>query len=271
MKKKLFTLFLIAFIPIYTFSQYSISGVITDQSTKETLVGASISIQNTFFGVYSNTKGFYTFKNLKAGKYEFKFSYLGYKTIIKEIDLNSELTINIELEKTSFMTDEVVVKATRAGDNSPTTYSTIKKSDIEGINLGQDITYMMNTLPSVVITSDAGAGVGYTGIRIRGTDPTRINITINGIPYNDAESQGSYWVDLPDFTSSIENIQIQRGIGTSTNGAGAFGGSINIQTTKLNQDAYATYSGSYGSFNTIKNTLNFGTGINLHLTEDYQK
>ncbi|MEI7597192.1 MAG: TonB-dependent receptor [Bacteroidota bacterium] len=261
MKKKLFTIALMAIIPILTYGQFSITGKISDVASNEVLVGATITIQNSFSGVYSNTKGTYTLKNLKAGKYNLQFSYIGYKTIIKEIDLNVNLTIDISLERTALMTDEVIVKATRATDNSPTTYSTLQKSQLEKTNLGQDITYMMNTLPSVVVTSDAGGGVGYTGIRIRGTDPTRINVTINGIPYNDAESQGSFWVDLPDFTSSIENMQIQRGVGTSTNGAGAFGASINIQTTKLNQEAYATYSGSFGSFNTAKNTMNFGTGL----------
>src|SRR5439155_12248615 len=113
--------------------------------------------------------------------------------------------------------------------------------------------------PSVVVTSDAGAGVGYTGIRIRGSDATRVNVTINGIPVNDAESHLVYWVDLPDIASSIENIQIQRGIGTSTNGAGAFGASVNIQTTALSSEPYSSVSSSYGSFNTWKNTMSFGT------------
>src|SRR6185295_12848834 len=120
---------------------------------------------------------------------------------------------------------------------------------------------LLNTLPSVVVTSDAGNGVGYTGIRIRGSDPTRVNVTINGVPINDAEENGLYWVDLPDFASSIENIQVQRGIGTSTNGAGAFGGSVNIQTSKLSLEPFAVVSSSYGSFNTFKNTVQFGTGL----------
>ena len=120
------------------------------------------------------------------------------------------------------------------------------------------IPYLLNMQPSVVTTSDAGAGVGYTGIRIRGTDGTRINTTINGIPLNDAESQISYFVDVPDLLSSVDNIQIQRGVGTSTNGAGAFGGSINIETTKLNVEPYAAISSSFGSFNTYKNTINIG-------------
>ena len=128
------------------------------------------------------------------------------------------------------MADEVFVYATRASANSASTYQNINKAEIDKNNLGQDLPYLLNQTPSAVITSDAGAGVGYTGIRIRGSDPTRINMTINGIPYNDSESQGTFLVNLPDLASSINNIQIQRGVGTSTNGAGAFGGSLNIQT-----------------------------------------
>jgi iron complex outermembrane receptor protein len=140
-------------------------------------------------------------------------------------------------------------------------YSNLSKQKIKEQNLGQDLPYLLNQQTSVVTTSDAGTGVGYTGIRIRGSDATRVNVTINGIPVNDAESQGAYWVDLPDIASSIDNMQIQRGVGTSTNGAGAFGGSLNIQTTKLNTKAYGEYNASYGSFNTLKNTVNVGSGL----------
>ena len=135
--------------------------------------------------------------------------------------------------------------------------------------MGQDIPFLLNQTPSVVINSDAGNGVGYTGIRIRGSDATRINVTLNGIPYNDAESQGTYFVDLPDFSSSINSIQIQRGVGTSTNGSGAFGATINMSTNEFNENAYAESNNSYGSFNTWKNTIKLGSGlINDHFTID---
>src|SRR5690606_28974103 len=143
-----------------------------------------------------------------------------------------------------------VVKATRAGEKTPVTTSHHDKETIEENNLGQDVPYLLKGTPPAVVFSDAGAGMGYTGIGFRGTDPTRINVTINGIPLNDAESQGVFWVDLPDFASSTEDIQIQRGVGTSTNGAGAFGASINLNTNKLNREAYASVAGSVGSFNT---------------------
>ncbi len=157
--------------------------------------------------------------------------------------------------------DAVVVSATRTDNKSAMAYSNLNKAQISEQNLGQDLPYLLNQQPSVVTTSDAGTGIGYTGIRIRGSDATRVNVTINGIPVNDAESQGTFWVDVPDIASSIDNIQVQRGVGTSTNGAGAFGGSLNIQTTKLNPIPYGEYNVSYGSFNTLKNTINAGTGL----------
>jgi len=155
----------------------------------------------------------------------------------------------------------VEVNAVRAGEKAPFAKTNLNKKDIEKSNLGQDLPILLNQTPSAVVNSDAGAGVGYTGIRIRGTDGSRINVTLNGIPYNDAESQGSYFVDLPDFLSSVNSIQVQRGVGTSSNGAGAFGASINLSTNEVNRKHYAELSNSYDSFNTLKNTFQFGSGI----------
>lgn len=157
--------------------------------------------------------------------------------------------------------DEVLVSAVRAKAQTPVTFSNLKAERIEIRNLGQDIPILMNYLPSVVTTSDAGAGVGYTGIRVRGSDATRVNVTINGIPYNDAESQGTFWVNMPDFASSTQSLQLQRGVGTSTNGAGAFGASLNILTDAVSRDAYAEVSASAGSFGTHKATLKFSSGL----------
>ncbi len=156
--------------------------------------------------------------------------------------------------------NEVVVKAVRVNSESPVTFSNLTKEEISKRNLGQDIPILMNYMPNVITTSDAGAGIGYTGIRVRGSDATRVNVTINGIPYNDAESMGTYWVDLPDFSSSVENLQLQRGVGTSTNGAGAFGASINLLTDAINESAFAQLNTSFGSFNTQKYNLKFSTG-----------
>ena len=162
----------------------------------------------------------------------------------------------------------VEVRAIRAGENSPFTKTNISKKEISKNNLGLDIPFLLNQTPSVVINSDAGNGIGYTGIRIRGTDVTRINVTLNGIPYNDAESQGTFFVDLPDFSSSTGSIQIQRGVGTSSNGAGAFGGSINFSTNEVNKNAYAEINNSFGSFSTWKNTIKAGSGLVNGFTTD---
>ncbi|MES2850677.1 MAG: TonB-dependent receptor plug domain-containing protein [Bacteroidota bacterium] len=163
----------------------------------------------------------------------------------------------------------VEIWAVRATDKAPFAKTNISQKEIEKVNLGQDVPFILNQTPSVVTSSDAGNGIGYTGIRIRGTDGTRINVTLNGIPYNDVESQATYWVDLPDFASSANSMQIQRGVGTSSNGGGAFGASINIATNELNKELYAEANNSYGSYNSWKNTIKFGSGLlGKHFTID---
>ena len=164
------------------------------------------------------------------------------------------------LQGTKQVLDEVIVQSVRVKYSSPISHSNISKSEMSSRNLGQDLPVLLNFLPSVVTTSDAGAGIGYTGIRIRGVSPQSTNITINGIPFNDPESHGTYWVNLPDFTSSIESLQVQRGVGTSTNGSGAFGASINILTDAISKNPYAEISNSIGSYNTLKHTVKFSTG-----------
>ena len=163
----------------------------------------------------------------------------------------------------------VEVQAIRAGEKAPFAKTDLTKKDIEKNNLGQDLPFLLNQTPSVVVNSDAGNGIGYTGLRIRGTDGARINVTLNGIPYNDAESQGTFFVDLPDFSSSVNSIQVQRGVGTSSNGAGAFGATINLFTNEVNKEFYASTNNSFGSFNTFKNNIQFGSGIlGKHFTVD---
>lgn len=157
--------------------------------------------------------------------------------------------------------DEVLLNATRVKDKSPFPFTNVTKKELEKTNLGQDLPILLDQLPSVVTTSDAGAGVGYTSIRVRGSDATRVNVTINGIPYNDAESQATFFVDLPDFASSLEDVQLQRGVGTSTNGSGAFGASLNLKTLKPSTEGFAAISNSFGSFGTRKHTLSVASGI----------
>ena len=165
-----------------------------------------------------------------------------------------------------FELEEVRVSTIRAKATDPVTQTNISKDYISSRNLGQDIPVLLNYLPGVVTTSDAGTGIGYTGIRVRGSDASRVNVTLNGIPFNDSESQSTYWVNLPDFASSIENIQLQRGVGTSTNGSGAFGASLNILTDIMQDKASASLSSSIGTYNTFKNTLKFSTGLlNNHI------
>lgn len=242
------------------FAQHSIFGTVTTKKV-EPIVGANVVLTNTFGGTITDEKGQFRLENLKSGTYKLQISFIGFKTYTKEIDLFEDIELRIALPMADILSDEVIVAATRASKNSATTFSTLKKEEIDRMNLGQDIPFLLQQTPSTVINSDAGAGVGYTGIRIRGTDATRINVTINGIPLNDSESHALYWVNSPDLGSSIDNIQIQRGVGTSTNGAGAFGGSINIQTGKLNKDGYGETNHTFGSFNTRKHNVAFGSGL----------
>lgn len=247
-------------LPVLATAQLSISGTVSETSGK-TLPGASVRLKNKSTGITTDAQGKYQFKNLKAGNYTLIASYIGYQTIEKTVSLNTDQEVDFTLTPAAFLADEVIVRATRATEKSATTYRNMDKNEIEKNNFGQDLPFILNNTPGVVVTSDAGAGVGYTGIRIRGSDASRVNITVNGIPYNDSESQGTFWVNMPDFASSVDNIQIQRGVGSSTNGAGAFGGSVNIQTTASSDQAYAELNNTYGSFNTLKNTVKLGTGL----------
>lgn len=253
-----FTLFL--FFSTTIFSQYSITGTVKNIEN-EALVGANVIIQKTFNGTSCNTNGEFQFKNLKKGEYLLEFSFIGYEPQIQKVNLTENQHLDIILTENSKLTEEVVIQATRANNKTPIAFSTITKDDLQKQNHGQDIPTLLKLSPSLVTTSDAGTGIGYSQFWIRGTDLSRINVTLNGIPMNDSESHGVFWVDIPDFASSIENIQIQRGVGTSTNGAGAFGATVNLQTSKIEKDAYAEINSSFGSFNTFKNTVKAGTGL----------
>lgn len=261
MKKKLLALAFAFAMPLWAWSQFSINGKITDSKTGEKLQGAHILINQTFKSTISDTEGNFSIKGLKKGSYTLKFSHLGYQNYIKEIKLETDISIDIKLECKVYLEEAVIIQSTLANEKTPSTYENISKDKISERNTGVDIPLIIENTPSIVATSDAGAGVGYTNLRIRGSDLTRTNIMINGIPLNDAESQGVWFVNMPDFASSVENIQIQRGVGTSVNGAAAFGASINFQTNTINQIPYAVISNSYGSFNSLKNTVNFGTGL----------
>lgn len=246
--------------PLWSLAQTSLNGKVTDKLTGEPLPGASIVINPNLITT-TDIDGNFSFDGLQAGTYNVTVSFVGYTSAQQKVVLPRTQPLNIQLQETAHVTEEVLVTATRASDKTPTTYSTVSKEELEKQNHGQDLPFLLNLTPSVVVTSDAGAGVGYTGIRIRGSDNTRTNVTVNGIPVNDSESAGVFWVNMPDLASSIQNIQIQRGVGTSTNGAGAFGASINVQTSSLNPKPYAEIDNSFGSFNTRKHTIRAGSGL----------
>lgn len=242
-------------------AQHHLTGTVKDE-TGHPLSNANVVLENTFMMTVTNSEGKFLFRNLKGENYLIKVSYLGYTTFHKKVTMGNYEALEIQLKRSPILVEEILISASRANPNSSIAHSTIGKETVRNENLGQDIPYLLNTTPSFVATSDAGTGIGYTNFRIRGTDLTRINVTMNGIPVSDAESHNTYFVDIPDIASSVENIQVQRGVGNSTNGAGAFGASIDIQTSKLDSQAVATYSGTYGSFNTFKNNVTVGTGLN---------
>lgn len=242
------------------FGQGTLHGVITDENGSP-MSGAHIILNPGPKATYSDLSGKYTFEKLPQDSYTMRVSFLGYVDFLDTIQISSgEQEVNVQMKVSPFLTDEVVVSATRLSAKAPATFKNLDKKEIEKFNLGQDLPYLLEQTPSLVTTSDAGAGVGYTSMRIRGSDQTRINVTVNGIPINDSESQGVFWVNMPDLGSSLSSVQIQRGLGTSTNGSGAFGASVNMETKEPLEGAGGEISGSYGSFNTHKETVKFHSG-----------
>jgi len=244
---------------------FTISGKISDEN-KEPLASASIFIKNANNGTSSDFEGNYQFK-VASGTHEIEVRFIGYKSTSKTVTItNQNVLVDFNLQPENNVLDEVLVSAVRVKANSPVTHSNLSKKEIAKRNLGQDIPILLNYLPSVVTSSDAGAGVGYTYINVRGSNAERVNVTINGIPYNDAESQGTFWVNMGDFASSTQSLQLQRGVGTSTNGTAAFGASLNILTDAISENSFAEFSNSFGSYNTKKHTVKFSTGkINDHI------
>lgn len=242
----------------------NLSGQINGGSANEPVPDAYVTLllpSGKSMNAVSEKNGSFSFGSLGQGQHILVVSCIGFKTYVDTVQLTTSQHLLVKLDGQFLLKDEVIVRAIRAQDKSAGTFTNISKKQLSEQNMGQDFPFLLNLTPSVVVNSDAGAGVGYTGMTIRGIDQTRINVTINGIPVNDAESQGVYWVDLPDFASSVQSVQIQRGVGTSTNGAAAFGSSINVQTNSVRQDAYAEVNSSIGSFNTYKNNVQFGTGV----------
>jgi iron complex outermembrane receptor protein len=258
----------VIFIVILTagnLSAQEVTGQVRDAQTRTALFGATVQVEGSNVVVLSNDRGEFTIQVPSAlyssGNWSLKVSFLGFKTeVISARSIRgSDLTVNLIPE--SIISDEIFVMGHRVDDSVPMTYSNVSSDDIDRMDSGRDIPFLVQQTPSVVSTSDGGAGIGYTGIRIRGVDDTRINVTINGIPLNDSESHGVFWVNMPDFASSVGSLQIQRGVGTSTNGPAAFGATLNLQTNALETQPYASFVTSYGSFNTTRNTIRVGTGL----------
>ncbi|MFC3880086.1 TonB-dependent receptor [Algoriphagus namhaensis] len=259
--KKLSLILALCWMSFAALAQEKLSGKVLDAQTGDPLIGASVWTEKAGRGAVTDESGRFTLTKLPSGEVRLKISYLGYETYEESISIPYSGDLEVRLESRDLLTEEFIVSATRASSTTPTTFKTIDKEELAKRNLGQDIPILLNFTPSVVSHSDAGAGVGYTGLRIRGTDQTRINATINGIPLNDAESHGVFWVNMPDFASSVDNVQIQRGVGTSTNGAATFGASLNFQTDTRQDEAYAEVQSGVGSFNTFRNTVKAGTGL----------
>ncbi len=261
MLKQITTIIIMAILlPSNLLAQFNINGNVIDKENHEILIGAHVSIKELNLITVTDENGDFRFENIKKGTYTLEATYLGFKTYSSDIKVVNDTKIKIAMTTDSMMEDEVIVTSSRVGEKTPLTYSEIDSEELKRSNQGADLPFLLQNTPSVVVTSDAGAGVGYTGMRIRGSDLTRINVTLNGIPVNDAESNLVYFVDLPDLASSVDNIQIQRGVGNSSNGAAAFGASINIKTDEQTSEPFARLSSTFGSFNTLKNTLNFSSG-----------
>jgi len=256
--KKLFLVATVVLLTVSAMAQNVIKGTVSDEKGQP-MVGVNVMVQNSYIGTITDANGIYELTRLPDLNQTLVFSFVGYEK--KMVASKGQVEVNVTLEPSTVMTGEVVVSAVRARPGTPIAYDELDAEAIESANFGQDLPYLLNQLPGVVTNSDAGTGVGYTNFRIRGTDMTRINMTVNGIPLNDSESQGVFWVNMPDFAASVDKIQVQRGVGTSTNGASSFGGSVNLSTLNASPQAMAFIDNSYGSFETWKNSVAVSTGL----------
>lgn len=260
MKQVVFTLLACVCIFANSHAQFLISGRVLDQSGVP-MAGANVYIDGTYVGTVTDEKGDFSIGNVAWGLCTVKASFLGFQTESRLLEVSGSQTIDFRLQASPIITEDIVVSAVRATDKTPVTFSEITKKEIVQSNYGRDMPFVLNASPATVATSDAGNGVGYTGIRIRGLDSRKINVTINGVALNDAESHGVFWVNVPDIAGSSQSVQIQRGVGTSSTGYGAFGASVNILTDHFSAKPYATVNLAGGSFNTYKASAGAGTGL----------
>lgn len=265
--KKIVMMLFMQMAALTLFAQLTLQGKVTGAGG-EPLPGASVVLEGTYYGISTESDGSFSFTRISPGKYALVVSFVGYESHRQVVSTGSDAAagepagdIEIRLIPKVIYTEEVMVQASRAKEKTPIAFSDLSGESLQSRNMGQDLPFLLAQTPSVVATSDAGNGIGYTSFRVRGADMNRMNVTVNGIPLNDAESHTTFFVDQPDLASSAEAIQIQRGAGTSTNGAAAFGASVNLQTLALQPDAYARIISSAGSFHTFRNTLALGTGL----------
>ncbi len=259
MKRSVLLLFLVGCLSQMSLAQINLSGTVTGAQNTP-LSGAVVHLDGSLSGAVTNSDGVYNLK-VKRGKHVVFVEHLGYKVKVDTVEVLQDMILKFSLRLSPLLTKEFVVEATRAQATTPMTFEYVDKEQLEANNLAQDLPILLNQTVSAVTTSDAGAGVGYTGIRIRGSDATRINVTVNGVPINDAESHGVFWVNMPDFASTTQNIQIQRGVGTSSNGAASFGATVNLETSDLDSTAYVELNNTYGSFNTRRHNAVINTGL----------
>lgn len=269
---------LMVVFPMVATAQSTVQGTVTKEGESTPIPKAIVMIDdNPKLLATTDDDGNYKIINVSDGEHTIRFSAFNFDTLVRRFSVNASVPtteINVGLTPNyddvilllkwppveyNQDLDEVVIRY--ISPSTPTTVNSLQKKQIEKNNFGQDLPYLLEMTPSTVLTSDAGAGVGYTGIRIRGVDPTRTNVTLNGVPLNDPESHGVFWVNLPDFASSADQIQVQRGVGSSSNGVAAFGASININTNQIYKKPYARLDNTFGSFNTLRNTVNAGTGL----------
>ena len=250
-----------ALAPLLTCAQTTLRGTLTDDQGGP-LPGATVVVgDDQRFGTSADPQGRYVVPGLRTGPQRVRIAHLGFAPVDTVIALGEgEQRLDLMLRPQARLLRSAEVVAVRAGERAPVAQSTLTREELARINTGVDLPILLDAQPSVVTTTDAGTGIGYTGLRVRGTDPTRINVTVNGVPINDAESQAVFWVNMPDLASSTQDVQLQRGVGTSTNGPGAFGASINLRTTTVNEDPFGEVSAFGGSFNTRRFTARAGTG-----------
>jgi len=240
-------------------AQSQLTGTIFSE-TGDPLPGATIEVVDLNIATTTDAYGFFRVPNLTEGRYTLRVNYIGYALYEEKFEMGVNTSLDIELKEDVAMLAAVEVNSLRLEQKDPFSFSNLNKDDIKRNNFGQDVPYLLRNIPSVVATSDAGAGIGYTGVRVRGSDATRTNVVINDVPLNDSESQATFWVNLPDLASSTNSIQLQRGVGASTNGAGAFGATLGIETKGYEEDAYIELINTFGSFDTRRHTLNLNSG-----------